>query len=169
MPIDNDYTVKRIPPGDADLYKELRLEGLKDTPEAFGASYRDESTNPRSYYYTLLENHDVFGAYRNTDTLVGIAALALSPKEKLKHKGTLWGMYIKPEARGNGLAKQLVLQIIKIAKETTEEILLTVVASNVSAITLYKKLGFIEYGTEPRALKIKDRYYDEVLMRLPLT
>ncbi len=168
MPTDKDFKIKRIPPSDADLYRELRLEGLKDTPEVFGASYSDESTKASSYYYEVLTNNIVFGAYSNRDTLVGIAGLAIPLKEKLKHKGMLWGMYIKPEARGNGLAKCLISQIIETAKQTTEELLLTVVTSNTSAISLYKKLGFVEYGREPRALKIQDCYYDEILMRLPL-
>ena len=145
MPIHNVFTLKRIPSEDAALYKGLRVEGLDESPEAFGASYSDRGS------------------------LVGIAGLRIPKQEKLKHKATLWGMYIKPEARGNGLAKQILLQIIEIAKETTEKILLTVVVSNASAITLYENLGFTEYGREPRALKIQDHYYNEMLMRLPLT
>ncbi|WP_417455089.1 GNAT family N-acetyltransferase [Kiloniella sp.] len=169
MPIDNVFTFKRIPSEDAALYKELRVEGRDESPEAFGASYCDEVNIPLSHYSKLLTNNVVYGAYSNKSSLVGIVGLRIPNKEKLKHKARLWGMYIKPEARGNGLAKQILLQIIEIAKETTEEILLAVVVSNVSAITLYEKLGFIEYGREPRALKFKDHYYDEVLMRLPLT
>ncbi|WP_421779835.1 GNAT family N-acetyltransferase [Kiloniella litopenaei] len=173
MPIDNDFIFKRIPPDDAALYRELRLEGLKNTPEAFGASYSNESANAPSHYRELLTNNEVFGAYTNKGTLfgisgVGIAGLAIPRKEKLKHKEMLWGIYIKPEMRGNGLAKQLISHIIEMAKHRTEELLLTVVTSNTSAIKLYKKLGFIEYGCEPRALKVGDCYYDELLMRLPL-
>ncbi|KKJ76021.1 hypothetical protein WH95_14710 [Kiloniella litopenaei] len=168
MPIDNDFIFKRISSDDAALYRELRLEGLKNTPEAFGASYSDESTKAPSHYRELLTNNEVFGAYTNKGIIVGIAGLAIPRKEKLKHKGMLWGIYIKPEMRGNGLAKQLISQIIEIAKHRTEELLLTVVTSNTSAIKLYKKLGFIEYGCEPRAIKVGDCYYDELLMRLPL-
>ncbi|WP_299379040.1 GNAT family N-acetyltransferase [uncultured Kiloniella sp.] len=169
MPIHNVFTLKRIPSEDAALYKGLRVEGLDESPEAFGASYSDEVNTPLSHYSKLLTNNIVYGAYSDRGSLVGIAGLRIPKQEKLKHKATLWGMYIKPEARGNGLAKQILLQIIEIAKETTEEILLTVVVSNVSAITLYENLGFIEYGREPRALKIQDHYHDEILMRLPLT
>ncbi|WP_053005791.1 GNAT family N-acetyltransferase [Kiloniella spongiae] len=150
------------------LYKELRLEGLRETPEAFGASYRDESTEVFTYYCELLNDSYVFGVYGNTGILAGIAGLRISKKEKLRHKGTLWGMYIKSEARGNGLAKQLASLIIETAKETTEELLLTVVASNIPAVNLYKALGFIEYGIEPRALKVQGTYYDELLMLLRL-
>ena len=49
-----------------------------------------------------------------------------------------------------------------------EDLCLTVVASNAAARRLYSSVGFKEYGLERRALKIDDKYYDEVLMALPL-
>ncbi|WP_085901811.1 GNAT family N-acetyltransferase [Kiloniella majae] len=137
MHIDNVFKVKRIPSDDAGLYRELRLKGLDESPEAFDASYSDEVNSPLNNYSELLTNNVVCGAYSNAGTLVGIAGLRISNKEKLKHKATLWRIYIKPETRGNG----------------------------VSAVGLYKKLGFTEYGIEPRATH-QDTYHDELLMRL---
>ena len=58
--------------------------------------------------------------------------------------------------------------VIEAAADTVEELRLTVVASNATAVRLYARCGFREYGVEPRALKIGDRYHDEVLMALPL-
>ena len=46
--------------------------------------------------------------------------------------------------------------------------ILTVVASNISAVRLYKGLGFEEYGLERRAMKIGSNYHDELLMALSL-
>jgi RimJ/RimL family protein N-acetyltransferase len=39
-----------------------------------------------------------------------------------------------------------------------------VVATNLTAVRLYSRLGFQQYALDPRALKIDGRYYDEILM-----
>ena len=77
-------------------------------------------------------------------------------------------MYVRSEARGTGLARALVQQVIAHARTLVEEVRLTVEASNVAARRLYGAVGFTEYGLERRALKVGREYYDDVLMTLPL-
>jgi len=46
---------------------------------------------------------------------------------------------------------------------------LEVAADNTTAVDLYKKLGFVVYGTRSLSLKLKSgAYYDELLMVLNL-
>ena len=104
----------------------------------------------------------------NGSPLVGAAGLRVQNRVKLRHKGVLWGMYVRPEARGKGLAAALVQQVVEHARTLVEEVCLTVVASNAAAIRLYGAAAFKEYGLERRALKVGSEYYDEVLMALPL-
>jgi RimJ/RimL family protein N-acetyltransferase len=87
---------------------------------------------------------------------------------KQRHKGMLWGMYVRAQARGTGLAAALVQQVAAHARPLVEQVCLTVVASNAAARRLYGAAGFEEYGLEQRALKVGTEYYDEVLMVLPL-
>jgi RimJ/RimL family protein N-acetyltransferase len=87
---------------------------------------------------------------------------------KLRHKGILWGMYVRPDGRGTGLAAALVQRVIQHARALVEEICLTVVSSNAAAYRLYSAAGFEQYGLERRALKVGNEYHDEVLMALPL-
>ena len=82
----------------------------------------------------------------------------------MSHKGFLWGMYLKPEARGSGLAAILVERLLEYASQEVEQVQLTVVASNPRAIRFYERMGFVAYGLEKEALKDKDTYFDEVLM-----
>jgi GNAT superfamily N-acetyltransferase len=77
-------------------------------------------------------------------------------------------MYVRPEARGTGLAAALVQQVIAHARTVVEQVCLTVIASNVAARRLYHTAGFEEYGLERRGLKVGNGYYDQVLMVLPL-
>ncbi|SFK00242.1 FR47-like protein [Bradyrhizobium sp. Gha] len=83
---------------------------------------------------------------------------------KLRHKGVLWGMYVRP----TGLTAVLVRQVIAHARTLVEQVCLTVVASNLAARRLYIAAGFEEYGLERRGLEVGSEYYDQVLMVLPL-
>jgi ribosomal protein S18 acetylase RimI-like enzyme len=73
-------------------------------------------------------------------------------------------MYVRPQARGAGVGRQLVEAIIDLARQHVELIQLAVVKENERARRLYAGLGFVEYGIEIHALKQGGRYYDEILM-----
>ena len=160
--------VRLLEADDVASYRELRLEGLKSHPEAFSSSWEYESAKPVSWWTERLEMNTVFGGWVDRSPLVGVAGLRMRHEVKLRHKGVLWGMYVRPDARGTGLAAALVQQVIEHAGTLVEEICLSVVASNAAACRLYSTAGFQEYGLERRAIKVGSEYYDELLMTLPL-
>jgi ribosomal protein S18 acetylase RimI-like enzyme len=45
-----------------------------------------------------------------------------------------------------------------------EQIHLHVVTTNIAAYDLYRSMGFVAYGIEPRALRHAGRDYDEAMM-----
>ena len=69
------------------------------------------------------------------------------------------------ETQRGGLPK-LGGRQIETARTQVLQVHLAVTASNGAAVALYEHLGFIRYGTEPRALKVNGRYLDEHLMVL---
>jgi hypothetical protein len=71
---------------------------LRDTPEAFGSTFARESSQPLAWFCDRLGNSAVFGAFDST-TLMGVAGLRIREGEKEQHKGLLWGMYVRPDAR----------------------------------------------------------------------
>ncbi len=77
-------------------------------------------------------------------------------------------MYTLPEYRGQGVGSKLIQHLINYVKDQVSQIHLMCVTTNINAIKLYQKYGFSIYGTEPRALKFQDQYYDEHLMILEL-
>ena len=160
--------LRRLTPADAERYRAIRLEGLRDHPDAFGAALAEEAGRPCPWFAARLERDAVFGGWLDRPELAGVAGLAVPDAAKLRHKGVLWGAFVRPEARGSGLATALVRQVIGAASRTVEELRLTVAASNAAAIRVYARCGFRAYGVEPRALKIGDRYHDEMLMALRL-
>jgi ribosomal protein S18 acetylase RimI-like enzyme len=157
--------VRQLTNADAASFRALRLAGLRDHPDAFGSSWEEEAAQPLSWFADTLRDGYVIGC--ETDSaLVGIAGFFRGERLKTRHRGTLWGMYVAPEARGQGVGSALVQHIIGHAQNTVEELNLTVAAHNQSAMKLYESMGFVRNGLDPRALKIAGEYVDEVSMRL---
>jgi len=160
--------VRRLETSDVADYRELRLESLKGHPEAFASSWEQEADKPASWWVERLETNTVFGGWVNSSPLAGVVGLRVRDGAKLRHKGVLWGMYVRPEARGTGLAAALLQHVVDHSRSLVEEVCLTVVASNAAANRLYSAAGFREYGLERRALRVGSEFYDDVLMALPL-
>ncbi len=67
--------------------------------------------------------------------------------------------------RGIGAGKALVLDCIKMAKELGFRVLQfnAVVASNIAALNLYKKLGFTQLGVIPGGFRNKNGDYEDII------
>ena len=155
--------IRRLTPADAAVYRDIRLQGLRCSPEAFGSTFEAETAKPLTFFSERLDGSAAFGAFHDSE-LVGIAGLLIREGRKEAHKGLLVGMYVRPSARKAGVGRRLVETIIEFARQRVELIQLSVVSDNEQARRLYERLGFLEYGLEKRALKQDGHYYDEVLM-----
>lgn len=156
--------IRRLLAEDAEIYQTIRLESLKLHPEAFGSSYEEEMEASVDKYRESLPKVYTFGAFEN-GSLIGVVTLFPDGKRKMKHRASIFAMYVAAQARGKGVGKRLVEIAIEQARELgrIEQIHLQVVTSNESAKRLYSSLGFEVYGLEKRALRIGDTYYDEEL------
>ena len=84
------------------------------------------------------------------------------------HKSTL-GIALYQKYTGMGIGKIMVERLIEIARELGLEYLeLSVNGDNKRAISIYKKLGFVEYGRFPNGIRYGDSYTDKVFMYLKL-
>lgn len=160
--------VRHLDPSEALAYREIRLEGLRCSPEAFGSTFELESARPLERYSERLASCPVFAAFDGSD-LIGIAGFMRREGIKDAHKAMLWGMYVRPGSRKAGVGRRLAETVIEYARQRVELIQLAVVSENEPARRLYASLGFIEYGIERKALKQDGRYYDEILMSKDLT
>lgn len=156
---------------DAEAYRNLRLEALQNNPEAFGSSFEEEKDNPIELFASRFESQGSYtiGVF-DQEQLVGVATLVQESKLKLKHKASIFAVYVSPKKRGLGIGKRLMVEVINKARELkgVEQLHLTVVSTNASAKGLYSSLGFEVFGTEKRALKIGQQYFDEDYMALYL-
>ncbi|MEH2566305.1 GNAT family N-acetyltransferase [Bradyrhizobium sp. AZCC 2289] len=155
--------IRRLETSDAALYRDIRLEALKQNPEAFGSTFERENAQPLSWFEAAVGRSDIFAAFLD-GTLAGIAGYVAQESTKQAHKALLWGMYVRSAARNAGVGKGLVAAILSHARGRVEMVQLNVVSENEAARRLYNAMGFVEYGFEKRSLKQEGRYYDEVLM-----
>jgi len=78
-----------------------------------------------------------------------------------------FGITIAKEFRGEGIGSLLMDLVIKESVKNIRElkiITLECFATNIIAVNLYKKMGFIEYGRLPYGLKRLGEFVDEILM-----
>lgn len=141
------------------------LSGLAESPGAFGSDFATESASPIEAFAKTLENLYVAGAF-DRDRLVAIAGFRQLDREKTRHRGDIWGVYVSPDARGRGIGRRVLEHVLDHARARVMQVHLSVTTSNAPAVALYENLGFERYGTEPRALRVEGRYLDEYLMVL---
>ncbi len=165
-------SIQKLSLDDMSEYKELRLRGLKEHPDAFGETFEHfqnqsvEQLKDRHANRLATMGNEILVALSTRGELIGTVGLACNIGDKNKHIAELWGMYVIPEARGQQVGEKLIQELINHASNFAhiEQIKLGVVVTNTSAVKLYEKMGFVTYGTEPRAIKVDDNYYDEFLM-----
>ncbi|MFT3957114.1 MAG: GNAT family N-acetyltransferase [Piscinibacter sp.] len=155
--------VRRLTPADAAAHRALMLEAYALAPDAFTSSVAEREGLPLSWWAARMADGPgaaelVCGAFAG-ETLVGAAGLAFEQRERTRHKATLFGMYVRPAARGQGVARRLVEAVLAQARSSplTELVQLTVTESNAAAVQLYARCGFVPFGSEPCAVKLGDR------------
>lgn len=165
--------IRLLGAADAKKYWELRLEALKQHPEAFLTSYEDavKRQNPIEQVASnfTTEGNYTFGAFDNED-LIGVVTLLQESAEKIQHRANIYAMYVTSKKQGIGVGKALMTEAINKAKriKVIEKINLSVMASNDKAKNLYEKFGFKVYGFEQNALKVNGVYFNDEHMVLHL-
>lgn len=151
---------------DAATWRTIRLEALANAPEAFGQALEHAERQPiDDFRQTVSGPFPPFAAFDGAKA-VGTAGFYILGGPKMSHRGVLWGMYVSPTHRRQGIGRKLIASVISRARERVEQIHLHVVTTNTAAYNLYRSMGFVAYGIEPRALRHAGRDYDEAMMVL---
>lgn len=161
--------IRELTSADAVIYQALILYGLSEHVESFRIAAQDTG-EPLVPFASCRPDAFTLGAWRADDELVGVVSFERETRTKSRHKGLLYRMYVRADASGIGIGKQLIQDTIRRASEIEglEQINLTVVASNSRAKQLYSSVGFKSFALEERSLKMGDIYYDEEQMALRL-
>jgi RimJ/RimL family protein N-acetyltransferase len=168
---------------DAEAFRAIRRESLENAPRSFAESLAEhDALSPQEFAKRLATSFSndnfIIGAFRGNGAsranpgdpaplLAGVAGFTRNPRPKLRHKGLIWGVYLRPAFRGTGVAQEILAEVIRRGRtlDGLAQINLNV-ASGTAARRLYESLGFEVYGHERNSLKVDGEFVDEDLMVL---
>ena len=156
-----EFTIRRLGPEDAEAYRALRFEMLEQAPDAYGDSIEEAAARPDTHWTDELSTERAFFGGFVGGKLVASANFLQESAKKAGHRGWVLGVYVAPEARGNGLGQALIAKILDHARQRVIQVHLGVGSHNIKALKLYERLGFRVTGTTPRSLEIGGNYIDE--------
>ena len=165
------YEIVRAQAEDAAaLLEYLKIIGGETDNLSFGPEGvpLDEKTE-RAYLTMQAESHDNIQLLAKVNgEIIGTASLNRKPN-RMHHRAE-FGISIAKEFWGLGIGQALTAACIDCARKAGyAQLELDVVADNASALALYKKFGFVEYGRNPKGFRSRNTGYQElVLMRLAL-
>lgn len=101
------------------------------------------------------------------DKIVGTAGISeIGTKVKIRHRAE-FGVSVLREYWGLGIGKALTKACIQCAKDAGyTQLELNVVAENTKAISIYKKLGFEEFGRNPKGFLSRKSGFQELIYML---
>ncbi|MGP1385819.1 MAG: N-acetyltransferase family protein [Thainema sp.] len=108
-------------------------------------------------------------------SMVGMARLSFNePGCCYEHVGTVGSLYVSPDYRRQGIAKQLVKHLLNSAQEKKLETILTYVRiDNEASLKLFDSFRFIIRGLLYETAKLRTEYQstyrDEVILQLKLS
>ena len=152
--------IRALRSDESEAYSELRRAALAEDPFAFLSSPEDDfASDPEALRQNLAANPEsiILGAFE--PDLVGSVGLYRDRHAKAAHKVYVWGMYVVPSHRRQGLALRLLEAIVDHARSLpgVATVHLTVSSSAPAAQALYERFGFRVWGEEPDALRYAGR------------
>lgn len=140
------FTIRKAGVDDAMSLRDIRLEALSDTPDAFGSTFKESQKWPKSHWRKVAREWNYYIA-ESSGRVIGMASGGFNDK----YPGTRWlyGMFVTPDARGTGVAQALVETVSEWAKrDGATELYLHVTTTVARARAFYEKIGFRMNGEE---------------------
>ena len=166
-------TLRKLTAADASQYHDFRLLALEQEPYVFASDAQEQRGASLEVIERMLSSDPqsfVLGAYLETE-LIGMIGLGRETRQKISHKASIWGFYVKQNARDQRIGKSLLNKTLEFAEQQPglEFIRLVVDTSQTNAIHLFEQVGFVIYGVEKNMLKVDDFYVDKAFYRLELS
>ncbi len=167
-----NITIAKAKKEDAEMIIEyLNLIGGESDNLLFGENEFHMSIEDEMSFIERVSNCDTSALFvaKIGDEIVSIGGIMSSPRKRIAHQADI-SVSVKKKYWKLGIGTVMMNELIRFAKgnNITEIIHLGVNSNNVSAIHLYKKLGFVEIGRYEKFFKFNDSYGDEILMNLYL-
>jgi len=143
----SNIVIRRIAPYEWPIYKEIRLESLKDSPEAFSTRYEDARKRSEKTWEDQVtglagsENECCYLVFEDEEC-IGLAAIYRNKENR--EEAEICQVYLKKEKRGRKIGNRLMKQILAWVKKTDVKTVKAVISNgNRKVIRFYEKCGFI--------------------------
>ena len=163
----SDITVRPLGIDDWETYREVRLTALEESPGAFVATHEEEAAQPEEFWRNRMVRSTRLLAERD-GAAVGIASVG--PADDEPGVAQLFGLWVDPEARGSGVATELVRAGAHAAVTAgNRQLLYWVGTENGRAVAFASGFGFRPTANRrPMRVVSEDDGEEELAMTLPL-
>jgi GNAT superfamily N-acetyltransferase len=128
------------------VLRDIRLEALQDTPEAFGSTYADQAALEEADWRDIISRGGTFLAYFPEGNTIKPAGLVSGDLEE-PSTVQLMSMWVRRQARGDGVGEALIDAVISWAEaRNATSVHLWVIDTNKHARMLYERCGFSPTG-----------------------
>ncbi len=157
-PDTHSFSVGRITLDQFPACWALRLRALRDHPDAFGQPAEEAEklslAEAMEQFRTRWDSGDnrAFAAFANDGSPLGMIGIVREPRPKNRHRVSIWGVYVIPEARGRRISSALLDRALTHARLVPGvlQVHLTAASHNLAAIRSYERAGFVRAGRLPR-------------------
>lgn len=131
---------------------------------SYPVTWNEESEYLKGCLRKIAVNWEVFYFAFFESRMIGSSQISVGGRRKM-HVGS-FGISLLEGFRHDGIGEQLAHFVIEEAKRVLNLSIITleVFDNNPAAISLYRKLGFLEYGCLRGGLKYKGEFIDSILM-----
>jgi ribosomal protein S18 acetylase RimI-like enzyme len=132
--------IRRVDTEDWEKLRDVRLRALATDPGAFLETHAEASAFSREHWRQRATPSESQAAFLLEDAGMVGCFVADDPRVVF-----LVGMWVAPERRGTGAARELVDHVLEWARaHNAERVALSVEGDNDRAARLYEKCGFVE-------------------------
>lgn len=163
--------IRKPKPNEWLQFKNLRLRSLQEFPLAFASSYDEQLDKSEDEWKSYIlaserEKDSVMVCAFEDGQMIGCVSAIWNNRSKVAHVASVVGMFVHTNEQNKGVGYKLISQLLAHLqkKGRFRKAKLDVVSTNLPALNLYKKVGFVETGTLHAELFLNGTYYDLVEM-----
>ena len=154
----SEISVRALEEGDWQVYREVRLVALQESPQAFVTTYAEAASQPEQYWRNCMARAHQLLAHRDG---IPLGVVSVEMIAGATQSADLYDLWVTPEARNTGIASRLVQAAADQAiQDGCTKLYYWVSTENGRAIGFASNAGF-RVTSERRTTSVEDREFGD--------